>query len=215
MRPIAIIGLGNPGKKYLDTRHNIGHLLIDVLAEKFRIKAKAGRGKFVYSKFQLRGRTFYIVKLTTFMNHSGLGVRDFLEFAELKPSDLLIAYDDFALDFGTIRIRKSGSDGGHNGMASIISTLGTDRIPRLRIGIGPVETIDTIDFVLGEFTSDQRKQLEDFIDRCKEAAISVFAEGLNPAMSKYNRKLESSKDDIEEKDKQKNQNKVRGPNGTE
>ncbi len=213
MRPVAIIGLGNPGEKYLNTRHNIGHLLIDVLAEKLRIKAKPGRGKFVYGKFQLRGRTFYIVKLITYMNHSGYGVRDFLEFSDLKPGNLLIAYDDFALDFGMIRIRKSGSDGGHNGMASIISTLGTERIPRFRMGIGPVEKEDTIDFVLGEFSSEEKNQLDNFITRCKEAAISIFAEGLNPAMSKYNRKLESSKD-IEERSKQKNQNKVRGPNGT-
>jgi PTH1 family peptidyl-tRNA hydrolase len=124
------------------------------------------------------------------MNNSGIGFKDFLRMSGLNVSEVLVVYDDFALPFGTIRMRKYGSDGGHNGLSSIISEANTNNIPRLRLGIGPIESgSDIVDFVLGNFNAEEKKFLDEFVEKAAESVVAVFTMGINKAMSKFNKNL--------------------------
>ncbi len=185
----AIIGLGNPGAEYAATRHNIGWMVTDKILEKFRGQWRPGKGKFLYSQVKIGGRNIYVLRSTTYMNNSGIGVLDAIDKLDIIPQELLVVLDDFALPFGTIRIRKQGSDGGHNGLSSIIYHLETEEFPRLRIGIGPVpENADTIDFVLGEFTPDERESLPEIINKSVNAVVVAVRQNIERAMELYNRK---------------------------
>jgi len=189
----AIIGLGNPGAEYSATRHNIGWMIVDNLLAKFRGNWHSGRGKYFYSSIKIGGRQINLIRSKTYMNNSGIGALDALNKLDILPSEFLIVLDDFAIPFGAIRIRKSGSDGGHNGLASIIYHLGTQHIPRLRVGIGLVdENIDTVDFVLSDFKPDERKVLSKIIRKSTDAAIVAFKQGLDKSMSMFNRKSENN-----------------------
>lgn len=190
----CIVGLGNPGEQYAATRHNIGWMITDALLEKFRGVWRAGKGKFLYSPIRISGRQIYLIRCTTFMNNSGVGVIDAMERLEIAPSELLVIFDDFSLPFGTIRIRKSGSDGGHNGMASIIYLSGTQKIPRMRIGIGSVpENTSPVDFVLDEFKPNEKKMLPDIIKISVEAVVLTVIKGIDSAMERFNRKGKAEK----------------------
>ncbi len=186
----AIIGLGNPGERYRGTRHNVGYMVADLIVSKFRGKWKSGKGRFFYSAVKIGGETKFILRSATYMNESGLGALDAALTLDIPPQRMLVVLDDFALPFGEIRIRKSGSDGGHRGLASVIYHLNTQDIPRLRVGIGPVpEDEDNIDFVLSDFTGEERNLLEDIIRISADAAVLSARVGLQKAMEKYNRKL--------------------------
>lgn len=185
----AIIGLGNPGAEYSATRHNIGWMIVDSLSAKFRGVWRTGKGKYFYSPIKIGGRQIYLIRSKTYMNNSGIGLLDAVEKLNILPSEILVVLDDFAIPFGTIRIRKSGSDGGHNGLASIIYHLGTQKISRLRFGIGPIdEHIDAVDFVLSEFTPQEHKVLPRLIAKSVDAIVVAVTQGLDRAMAMYNRK---------------------------
>ena len=185
----AIIGLGNPGTEYSATRHNIGWMIVDSLSAKFRGVWRTGKGKYFYSPIKIGGRKIYLIRSKTYMNNSGIGLLDAVEKFDILPSEILVVLDDFAIPFGTIRIRKSGSDGGHNGSASIIYHLGTQKIPRLRFGIGPIdENVDAVDFVLSEFTPQEHKVLPRLIAKSVDAIVVAVTQGLDRAMAMYNRK---------------------------
>ena len=125
------------------------------------------------------------------MNESGIGVIDFLNFFKIEPEEILVVMDDFALDFGTLRIRKSGSDGGHNGLWSVIRSCGTENIPRMRIGVGPLpENDSSVDFVLSNFTEQQLIALDSILEKAEEALFSSITEGLDTTMSIYNKQYE-------------------------
>jgi peptidyl-tRNA hydrolase, PTH1 family len=171
--PQLIVGLGNPGAKFDRTRHNIGFDLIDLLAQRWQVTGWAGRQK------------MWLLKPQTFMNLSGQSVRALLDWYKLEPSAVLVLYDDLDLPLGKMRIRLSGSAGGHNGMKSIISHLGTNEFPRLRMGIGKSRD-ETISHVLGKFAPVEVPIVQDILALAADAVDLATRDGMEKAMSKYN-----------------------------
>ena len=185
----AILGLGNPGREYERSRHNLGYMVIDNILLAHNARLRAGNGEFLYAKIDIDGKQIFLLRSTTYMNYSGIGAYDACECLDINPDELLVVLDDFALEFGNLRIRRSGSDGGHKGLASVIYHLGTENIPRLRIGIGPLpEGVDAVDFVLGEFNDKELKALPKIIEKASDAAIMCAINGIQRAMEVYNRR---------------------------
>jgi PTH1 family peptidyl-tRNA hydrolase len=183
---LAIFGLGNPGRRYQDTRHNIGFIVLDYIALNAGIPFKCGKGDYYYAETKINGERIMLVKPTTYMNLSGMAINQVCGYYKLSGDALLMVYDDFQLPFGTIRFRKSGSDGGHKGIKSIIETLGTTRINRLRIGIGnPLS--DAVDFVLSAFDRIEQKVLTDLLPIISDGITCWIKEGIDKAMTVYNR----------------------------
>jgi len=183
-----IVGLGNPGKKYEATRHNVGFDTAQRLAQ--RHAAGSGRSKFEgeLRECQIGGERTLLLVPHTFMNLSGRSVRQTVDFFKLVPDNVLVVCDDFHLPLGTIRLRPQGSDGGQKGLADIIAQLTTNEVPRLRIGIGPVpQQWDPADFVLGRFDTQQRELVDEQIERSCEAAEVWIREGITEAMNQFNR----------------------------
>jgi peptidyl-tRNA hydrolase, PTH1 family len=182
-----IVGLGNPGKKYDQTRHNIGFEVIQVLAQ--RHATAPGRLKFEgqIQEGLIGAEKILLLMPHTFMNLSGRCVKQALDFYKLPESDLLLICDDFHLPLGTLRLRPSGSDGGQKGLADTVRQLGTDQFARLRMGIGPMpERWDPAEFVLGKFASHERKSVEEQVKRACEAVATWVDQDVATAMSKFN-----------------------------
>lgn len=182
-----IVGLGNPGKKYDQTRHNIGFEVIQVLGQRHAMSP--GRLKFEGQIQEGLVGTEKILLLmpSTFMNLSGRSVKQSLDFYKIAEIDLLVVCDDFHLPLGTMRLRPSGSDGGQKGLADTVRQLGTDQFARLRIGIGPVpEQWDPADFVLGKFGSHERQVVDEQITRARDAVLTWVEQGILVAMNKFN-----------------------------
>ena len=185
--PYLLIGLGNPGREYKDTRHNIGFMLIDHLAEKIGARGMKVQSKAIVTSGLYEERRLILAKPQTYMNLSGQSVQGLLHFYKLPPENLLVAHDDLDLPFGTIRIRPAGGPGGQRGMASTIEQLGTKEFPRLRLGIGrPPGRMDPKDYVLQDFSKDDLKLLPEVLDRAADAALEFVIKGLNAAMNKFN-----------------------------
>jgi len=184
-----VVGLGNPGRSYQKTRHNLGYRVVDFLAEKHKTKLKGGKGEYLYCRVVVEGRKVYLLKPLTFMNASGQAVFDSLRFFDLTPPELFVICDDVALSFGSLRIREKGSDGGHKGLRSIIYQLGTEEFPRLRLGIGPApEGIDLEDFVLQRFKKEEEKSVvEELIQRGSQAVESSIILGVRESMNRFNK----------------------------
>lgn len=186
---MLIVGLGNPGERYEWTRHNLGFMLVDLLARQAGAQVKRAECRALVGRAELEGRSVELVKPQTYMNLSGESVACLLrKRAGLKPSsDLVVISDDIALPFGSIRLRPSGSSGGQKGLKNIISMLGTDEFPRLRVGIKPEHPVgDTATFVLERFSRGQREEVEQILERCAEALRAVIRDGIEKAMSLYN-----------------------------
>ena len=184
-----IVGLGNPGNEYEWTRHNVGFLLIDKMAADAGITVKRRECRSLVGSGVIEGQRSKLVKPQTFMNLSGEAVACLIAKDELDEAgkSLIVISDDLALPFGTIRLRARGSAGGHNGLKSIIATLGTNEFMRLRIGIQPEHPVsDAKKFVLDEFTSVERRALKEILERGAEAVRSVLRDGIAKAMSLYN-----------------------------
>jgi PTH1 family peptidyl-tRNA hydrolase len=180
---VTIFGLGNPGPRYALTRHNAGFMVVDALAARlgFRFRAFADRE---VARRQFSGDELVLVKPLSFMNESGVVVRKQLE---RRPDEMLVICDDMALPFGRLRLRPSGSDGGHKGLRSIIAHLGRSDFPRLRVGIdAPVRSSDGIDYVLERFPAEQEEALSEVLQRAADACITVVTQGLERAMSRFN-----------------------------
>ena len=182
-----IVGLGNPGKKYEDTRHNIGFMVLDLLAEKlggsFVEKKKHNA---MLSSVQRDGETLLLAKPLTYMNASGDAVGSLLDYYGLGPSDLVVLVDDLTLDPGVLRIRPKGSSGGQNGIASIIKRLGTQDFVRIKLGIGKPAHGDAISHVLGRFLDEEWERVEPAIQRAAQAVLFLLEEGTDKAMNEYN-----------------------------
>lgn len=179
--------LGNPGAEYERTRHNLGFMLADLA---FARLSGAGwrdwRGKALYAEAQAGGRRVYLLKPQTYMNLSGEAAQAFAAFYKIPPAETLTAYDDLALPFGRLRLRKDGSAGSHNGMGSVIQHLGAG-VPRLRLGIGPrPENIPGKNFVLSKFNKEEGERLPAFLGRACDALQAAFERGLDTAMNRYN-----------------------------
>lgn len=181
-----VVGLGNPGPRYASTRHNIGFMAVDFLAftagAQWRLEEEC---RSEVTELELAGCRVLLAKPQTYMNRSGAAVRALSQEREIDPGELLVVFDDFLLDFGRMRFRRGGSDGGHNGLSSVLEQLRTQRISRLRLGIGqaPPE-MDVIDYVLSPFAADEA--VEDLV-RCSGRAIEVYMrEGIEAAMNQFN-----------------------------
>ena len=180
-----VAGLGNPGREYENTRHNVGFLVID------RLAARLGLGLSFSNNWQaLWGRTadgLALLKPQTFMNLSGRAVRAYSQFYKIAAAEILVIYDDLALPLGHLRLRKEGSSGGQNGMESVIEHLGTRAVPRLRVGIGATgQHRSMVDHVLGTFTAREREEIDGTIDRAADAVEHARLHGVEAAMNLFN-----------------------------
>ncbi|MCR4438603.1 MAG: aminoacyl-tRNA hydrolase [bacterium] len=189
----AVVGLGNPGRKYLRTRHNIGFLVADALAERVGSHFAVRTGLYTLARAEVEGVGFVVAKPLTFMNNSGQAVATLLRNLTLPPEAVLVVHDDVNLPFGRLRLRGKGSDGGHNGVASIIAELGTQRFPRLRIGIGShFPPGKMVEYVLSKFGHEEWLQLEGVIGRAVDACLTFLTSSLAEAMNQFNRQPQSS-----------------------
>jgi len=177
-----VIGLGNPGRLYQRTRHNLGFIVLSHLAKKKGLKFNR---KYCQSRIA-EGEGIILAKPYTYVNLSGKSAKALLQRLSLSPEEMLVICDDVALPWGRIRIRKKGSDGGHNGLRSIIKELGTEEFPRLRIGIGKEGIRDLVEYVLGEFGKEEREILEKVLPVAVQAVECILEEGIESAMNKYN-----------------------------
>jgi PTH1 family peptidyl-tRNA hydrolase len=185
----VIVGLGNPGAEYDGTRHNLGFRVVRALADRHRVELKAGRGEFLSGSGRIAGRAVELALPLTYMNLSGLAVRQLLESLRRTPSDLIVVCDDVNLPLGRLRLRSSGSDGGHNGLASIIAQLGSESFARLRLGVGGApEGADLADYVLEPFARSEEPATEEMLSRAGDAVRLVLARGMSVAMQEYNRR---------------------------
>lgn len=182
-----VVGLGNPGLKYRYSRHNVGFRIVDSLSKASGIGVSQRRAKAVVGEGVLDGRRVVLAKPRTFMNRSGDAVKYLLDRFHAGPDQLLIVYDEMDLPPGRIRIRPSGSAAGHNGLKSIIAAVSTQAFPRLRVGIGkPKPQEDDVSFVLGGFSDEDSKLVDEASNRAVEAALCVVQDGMDQAMNRYN-----------------------------
>lgn len=183
-----VVGLGNPGVKYLKTRHNTGFKVLDFLANRKFIRFKnMFFHQACYAKFRNNSFIVRMIKPTLFMNNSGEVIYKLMKKWKVRASDLIVIYDDVALDLGNIKIKPKGSAGSHNGMKSIINFIGTENFLRVRVGIGPLPSDTSIyDFVLDDFNQDEYLKLEKVVERAADAVESLFSNGIEKTMSNYN-----------------------------
>ena len=182
-----VVGLGNPGRQYTGTRHNIGFMVVGRLASIHSLAFSRKKFKAELAAGMVEGEDVLLVKPQTFMNLSGEAVGSVVRFYKRELSDLLIVYDDVDLPLGKIRLRPDGGSAGHNGIKSIITDLGSDKFPRLRVGIrGAFVYDDLSDYVLSKFTSDERAELDENIDRACSAVEATLSEPFDKAMSRFN-----------------------------
>ena len=187
---IVIAGLGNPGKEYEHTRHNVGFDLIDVLAERYQIGVNESKFQGLYGKGIIEGEKVILVKPLTYMNLSGICIQEVLHYFKCDPkTDLIVISDDISLPEGMIRIRKKGSAGRHNGLKNIIAQVGTDEFARIRIGVGDKpKNGDLVNHVLGHFTKEARAQVEQGLENAADAIALAVRENMDAAMNQFNKK---------------------------
>ena len=183
-----VVGLGNPGPKYEWTRHNMGFLVIDELAEREKIPVQKLKYRALTNTALIGGRSVLLMKPTTYMNLSGESVGEAARFYKIPPERVLVISDDVALPQGKLRIRRSGSAGGHNGLKNIIAHLGSDQFPRVKVGVGgkPHPDSDMADWVLSKFTGPDKTAMEQTIDRAADAVTCLLAQGVDKAMASFN-----------------------------
>jgi PTH1 family peptidyl-tRNA hydrolase len=184
-----IYGLGNPGTKYQMTRHNIGFMVVDLLAREYNIEIKKKASNVLYGKGGIDGVSVMLAKPQTFMNLSGLPLSSMM----IKPGDLIVIHDDMDIPFGQVRIKEQGGTGGHKGLESIKSVLHTGDFIRIRCGIGrPPEDMEGADHVLSRFSGDEMKALSEEISKAGQAVIECMKNGITPAMNMFNKRETSN-----------------------
>ena len=182
-----VAGLGNPPRKYQDTRHNLGYKVLDLLLEKFKLRLKAGKGDYHLAATEIDNRDIYLVKPGTYMNDSGVAVLQATEKFGIKPEELLVVCDDFNLPLGKIRIRERGSEGGHKGLGSIIYHLNSQEFPRIRLGIGlPPAGVPAEEYVLEKFSPEEKKIVNEMLDKACQAVMTALSLGIKESMQKFN-----------------------------
>jgi len=183
----VLVGLGNPGEQYQNSRHNIGFAVIDELARKHRARFTLKRCRSLVARTEIGGRSVMLAKPLTFVNLSGTAVVCLIRWVEVEPTDLLVILDDVNIPFGKVRIRPRGSDGGHKGLRSIIEHISSEEFPRLRVGIGSEALPDDLtDFVLGTFTEDEMDEIPAVVETCCRAAETFVVRGTGCAMNEFN-----------------------------
>lgn len=185
-----IVGLGNPGKEYELTRHNVGFRATDLVAGLLKTRIDRLKFKALTRMVNWNGRKILLVQPQTYMNASGAAVGALASYYKVKPERILVIFDDISLPVGRIRIRKDGSAGGHNGIKSLIQSLGTDQFPRVKVGVGakPHPDYDLADWVLSRFSAKEEKELAPALENAANAALLVMEQGLEKAASAYNGK---------------------------
>ncbi len=191
IKMFIIAGLGNPGKEYENTRHNVGFEVIDALADKYNISVAELKHRAMIGKGYVGGQKVVLVKPLTFMNLSGESIRPVIDYYKVEAdSDLIVISDDISLEPGQIRIRKKGSAGGHNGLKNIIKHLGHGNFQRVRIGVGEKpENYDLADWVLGHFNKEEKAAVDEALDKAVKALEIMLADGADTAMNEFNRKV--------------------------
>lgn len=184
----VVVGLGNPGDRYAQTKHNIGFVTIDYFAEQHNIKFNKTKHKSLIGEGSIAGEKLLLVKPQTYMNASGEAVMDIMNFYKVPIQNLIVIYDDIDLPAGKVRIRPSGSSGTHNGMRSIIYLLNSEDFPRIRIGVGKQpDYMDLADYVMMRFSKDEIPVMEEAVKKSALAAEEIVRSGINAAMNKYNK----------------------------
>lgn len=182
-----VVGLGNPGRNYEYTRHNVGFLAIDRLAEKIGVKVKKIKFKGLYEETNISGEKVILLKPQTYMNNSGEAVRDIMNFYKVEPENIIVIVDDIDIAPFSLKIKKNGSAGTHNGLKSIIYQIQSDQFPRVKIGVGNNEKkIDLADYVLSGFSKTDGKLIEEAIDKAADSVIEIIQNGIESAMNKFN-----------------------------
>ena len=199
-----IVGLGNPGKEYENTRHNAGFNSIDVLANKYNINIREAEHKALVGKGYIEGQKVILVKPQTYMNNSGEAVREITDYYKVDPeSELIVLYDDISLPVGTLRIRDKGSAGGHNGIKSLIQHLGTQVFLRIKVGVGDkIPEMDLVNHVLGHFNKDDSEVMKESFIKAAEATVLMLGGDIEKAMNTYNRKPKKEKPEKSESEEQ-------------
>lgn len=180
-----IVGLGNPGKEYDGTRHNIGFAAVDYIADKYNIELNRIKFKGVFGEGFIDGKKVILLKPTTYMNLSGESIREVINFYKISNEEIIVLYDDISLEVGRLRIREKGSHGGHNGIKSIIANLGTDVFPRVKIGVGAPKG-NLVSHVLGKFDNEEVEILKETIKASSEATSIIIKSDIKSAMNKLN-----------------------------
>ena len=180
-----IVGLGNPGKEYAGTRHNIGFEAVDYIADKYNIELNRIKFKGIFGEGMINGKKVILLKPTTYMNLSGESIREVVNFYKISNEDIIVIYDDISLEVGRLRIREKGSHGGHNGIKSIIANLSSDVFPRVKIGVGGPKG-DLVSHVLGKFSNSEIEVLRESIMATSEAVSTILSRDTKEAMNKFN-----------------------------
>ncbi len=183
-----IVGLGNPGSDYARTRHNAGFRALDLLADKLSCKVDKGKFQGLYGQTVYKGKKLYLLKPATYMNNSGQSVLQLSAYFNIPPARIIVMFDDISLIPGRLRVRGDGSAGGHNGIKSIISQLGSQDFPRVKIGVGakPADDRDLADWVLSTFSAQDEKALSFSLEKAGEAALSIIDKGISETANLYN-----------------------------
>ena len=186
-----IVGLGNPGRQYEATRHNMGFDVIDKLVEEYNVPQSGVKFNAMYGKGRIEGQPVILMKPLSYMNLSGGPVRDMANYFKIDPeTEMIVIYDDIDLEPGQLRIRKKGSAGGHNGIKDIIRQLGTEKFLRIKVGVGAKpKGWDLADHVLGRFSTEDRKLVDEAIEKAAKAVDIMISQGADAAMNEYNRKV--------------------------
>ena len=191
----VVVGLGNPGKDYTNTRHNVGFDTLDIIAKRNNIDLNKIKFKSVYGEGFIGREKVILVKPQTYMNNSGITVRELIQFYKLPVENIIVIVDDIDIGFADIRIKAKGSAGSHNGLKSIIYHLQEDKFPRVKVGIGKKHPRqDLADFVLSRFSKEEIPDIEDAISKAAEAVEAMIAEGTESAMNKFNTKSNKAQD---------------------
>ncbi len=191
--PVVVVGLGNPGPEYEFTPHNLGFLVVDRIADRNTIRISRKESMALVGQGRIADTPVVLAKPQTFMNLSGSSVKPLLAKFSLRAGDLVVVYDDLDLPWGGMRIRPSGSAGGHHGAESLIRSLGTSDFTRLRLGVDPGHPIaDNVQFLLSPMRKERRKELDELLDYAAQAVESIIAEGVEKSMTKFNRRAQGS-----------------------
>lgn len=180
-----IVGLGNPGKDYEKTRHNVGFMAVDELAEKMNIRFDRNKFKGKVAEGRIGAQKVVLLKPQTFMNLSGESIGEAADFYKLEPEEIIVVFDDVSLEVGKLRIRKKGSSGGHNGIKSTILHLASENFPRIKIGVGAPEH-DMVRHVLGKFHDEDKEKIAKTIHAARESVYAIIENGIDSAISEYN-----------------------------
>lgn len=185
-----IVGLGNPGREYVGTRHNVGFDVISRLSEDYNIPLDFKKHKALCGRGRIEGQRVLLAQPQTFMNASGESIRELMDYYKVSTENIIIVYDDISLDVGQLRVRPKGSAGGHNGIKSIIQHMGTQEFPRVRVGVGDKPRgWDLVDYVLSRFPASEEPTMQEAFERAAAACKVILLDGVEEAMNQFNRKI--------------------------